>query len=591
MNSRMKRWFSLPRLGFLLLLGALLGVGWLAHDDYGISWDEQTQLEIGQANYRYVVKGDPGLFELKDRHYGALFEVFLVRVAAQGSSRDMYLSRHWWTFLAFAGGVVGFFLLLEKATRRAWLALTGCLLLVLSPRIFADAFYNSKDIPFLSASVWGMLALLHFAEKPGWRRLALLALASAVMIALRVPGIFILGIALALLARESLAGRLRLTHAAALAAGYLLLSAALTVGLYPILWHDPLGEFRQALVLMSNFPNQNPVLYQGSYILPQQLPWHYLPIWIGITTPPAYLLLTALGAAATFAGWLKQPRRLLAVESTPWLAVSLWLFAPWLAVLLLGSALYDGWRQMFFIYPALLAFSVRGWGGLAGTLSSRAGNRPAGKWLAGLALAAALLPAAAWMAREHPYQNLYFNRLAGKDMQTVKMNFELDYWGLSHREGLEALLRLDPRPRIKIYADSPVALRTAAILYPEDEMRLDFVSQVEQADYFIGNYRWHREDYPYHDEVFSVWMGNARVLSIFRLRGESNHANPLSAVVEQRFCQRNGFAGIRGVAVGADFFGVGSSHWRAPDHHFDFFTQPGCLDRLQGNFHVRHGGG
>ncbi len=514
----MKNLFSLPRAAFLVLLAALLALGWLAHDDYGISWDEHTQLEIGQTNYRYVVKGDPGLYELKDRHYGALFEIFLVRAAAQGSSRDLYLSRHWWTFLAFVGGVAGFFLLLEKITRRGGLALTGCLLLVLSPRIFADAFYNSKDIPFLSACIWAMLALLHFLEKPGWRRAALLAFASAVMIALRMPGIFIIGVALALLAREGLAGRLGFARAAALAAGYLLLSAALAVGFYPVLWRDPLGEFRQALVLMANFPNDNSVLYQGRYIAPQELPWHYLPVWIGITTPIAYLILAAVAAAATFAGWLKQPRRLLAAESTPWLVVSLWLFAPWLAVLLLRSALYDGWRQMFFIYPALVVFAVRGWDGLAGALSSRVGYYSAGRWLSGLALAVLLLPAALWMAREHPFQNLYFNRLAGTDMQTVKMNFDLDYWGLSHRQGLEALLRLDPRSRIKIYADSPVALRNAAILYPKDEQRLEFVDQIEQADYFIGNYRWHREDYPYNDEVYAVWMGNARVLSIFRLR-------------------------------------------------------------------------
>ncbi len=521
-NNRMRRMFSLPRVAFLLLLGVLLAVGWLVHDDYGISWDEQTQLEIGQANYRYVVKGDPGLFELKDRHYGPFFEIFLVRVAAQGYSRDMYLSRHWWTFLAFAAGVAGFFMLMEKITRRGWLALFGCLLLVLSPRIFADAFYNSKDIPFLSACIWGVLALLNFLEKPGWQRALFLALVSAGMIAIRVPGVFLVGIALVLLAREAVAGRFKVPRAVGVAMGYLLLTAALTVAFYPILWRDPLGEFRGALILMANFPNENAVLYRGAYISPQQLPWHYLPVWVGITTPLTHLLLAAAGGAATLVGWVKQPRRLLAVESTPWLTVSLWLFVPWLAVLLLHSALYDGWRQMFFVYPALVAFAVRGWEWLSAVLLRQTDlaprTRTTGRWLMALALVVVLLPPAVWMTRQHPYQNLYFNRLAGKDMQTVKMNFDLDYWGLSHREGLEALLRLDPRPRISIYADSPVALRTAAILLPQDETRLEFVSQIEQADYFIGNYRWHREDYPYTDEVYSVWIGNTRVLSIFRLR-------------------------------------------------------------------------
>ena len=35
------------------------------------------------------------------------------------------------------------------------------------------------------------------------------------------------------------------------------------------------------------------------------------------------------------------------------------------------------------------------------------------------------------MIRDHPYQNVYFNLLAGSDK---RHRFELDYWGLSYKE-------------------------------------------------------------------------------------------------------------------------------------------------------------
>ena len=64
----------------------------------------------------------------------------------------------------------------------------------------------------------------------------------------------------------------------------------------------------------------------------------------------------------------------------------------------------------------------------------------------------------------HPYQNVYFNRLAGKDMQMIKQRFDLDYWGLAYREGLAYILSVDDRETIPVYADTPAGVRSAAIL-------------------------------------------------------------------------------------------------------------------------------
>jgi hypothetical protein len=44
------------------------------------------------------------------------------------------------------------------------------------------------------------------------------------------------------------------------------------------------------------------------------------------------------------------------------------------------------------------------------------------------------------MVRLHPYQSIYFNRAIAGGLPGADGRFELDYWGASHREGVEWLL-------------------------------------------------------------------------------------------------------------------------------------------------------
>lgn len=517
LRKTLGEFIQIPHLALILFFAAFFLVGQQVYDDYGISWDEPTQLEIGKANYRYLFKGDRSLLEMRDRYYGPLFEMFLVRVMVQVPSREMYLSRHWWNFLAFFVGVVGFALMLERIYPRRWVVLLGCLFLVLTPRIFADAFYNSKDIPFLSATVWGMLALSVYLQQSSLLRVGFLSLATAAMVGIRLPGIFLIGVTLVLIGREMIARRLSLQNGIRDGLVYLILTAGLIFAFYPVLWHDPMGELGRAFETMAKFPHYLPVFYLGQFLSPQSLPWHYLPVWVAISVPIAYLVLAMLGGIITLWKWGRNPKTLWNATSTPWLMAGLWLFCPWIAVLLFHSALYDGWRQMFFLYPAIILFSVRGWEYLHQMVARIRFSPFFQRGFAGSLLGLIFIPVVVWMIASHPYQNVYFNCLAGRDMQTIKMRFDLDYWGLAYREGLEALLKLDAGKQIKVYADTPAGVRNAAILTTSEEHRLQFVDDPGEADYFIGNYRWHPADYPYPDEVITIWVGNAKILSVFRL--------------------------------------------------------------------------
>jgi hypothetical protein len=59
---------------------------------------------------------------------------------------------------------------------------------------------------------------------------------------------------------------------------------------------------------------------------------------------------------------------------------------------------------------------------------------------------------------------------------------------------------------------------SAAILPAADRERLVFVERARDAEYYLGNYRWHRGEYPFRREVYSVRVGDASIMSVYDLR-------------------------------------------------------------------------
>ena len=61
------------------------------------------------------------------------------------------------------------------------------------------------------------------------------------------------------------------------------------------------------------------------------------------------------------------------------------------------------------------------------------------------------------MVKNHPYQFVYFNKLAGNSPANY---FELDYWGTSNKDVLKFIANIDKRNNIKIYdlSNSPYYL-------------------------------------------------------------------------------------------------------------------------------------
>lgn len=517
--------FSWPKALVCCFFAFFLLIGLLIYDDYGLSFDEFFEWETGLITLKYlVVRFAPHLLEQVDwlqkvpdletyidTDHGitvALPLVVFKSLLGIETWQGMFLFRHLANFLIFYVGVFFFYLLgLAHFRSRAW-ALLGCLMLVASPRIFADAFYNSKDLPFLSFCIIAAYTGLRFLKTPTYSWAAWHAFTCALAIDTRITGLLLPAVTGLLLVLLLARDRKQFTSLLGPAAVYGLLLLVFIVALWPYLWENPLPRFLGIFEKMSRFRWKGTNLYFGSYIDAGHLPWHYTPGWILVTTPWSYTLFFLLGLAS-LAWQLRKPRQAdLLLYFYP-----VFLLGALAAVAWKQSVLYDGWRHMFFVYFAFLMISLVGLRAL--WQETRLPSRLR-QGLVVLVLGGNLLATGWFMVKNHPHQNAYFSVVPGP---VAEQNFERDYWGLSYRQGLEFLLRHDSSAVIKYTAADLPGKINPFILPEKDRQRLQFMERKDstQATYFLTTYRWRRKPYPF-PEIHAIHVEGLKILSVYKLK-------------------------------------------------------------------------
>jgi hypothetical protein len=482
--------------------------------DYGISWDEEFQWrQNGELVYNYVFHNDrKSLLDGNEKYHGPAFELILVLIQKMlhlTDSRDVYLMRHFFTFITFFTGVLFFYFLCKRVFKSWKVALTGCIFLVLSPRIFADSFYNSKDAIFLVLFIICMYAFIIYHEKPTYKNAILYALACAFTIDTRILGIILPLISLVFIGADfvycTIVNIKERIHYGSLIT-FIISLIAFTILFWPVLWKDTLFHFMAAFSEMSKYHWGGMVLYQGEYIKATQLPWHYLPVWICISTPVPYLVLFPVGLFFIVKQICSRSGNSIARRQQQ-LLILIVFFLPLIMVIVLKSAVYDGWRHVFFIYPAFIMIVLYGVHYLYLHI----------KWKMIFALFLTLIIGfhLFLFIQLHPYENVYFNFLAGKDMKEIKEKFELDYYGVSSKQALEYMLKNDLSLKINVCAEQYPQRLNIQYLPIEQRNRIKLVD-LEYADYFICQYRFHRNDYGFKNEVFSAKVGNASIMSVFK---------------------------------------------------------------------------
>ena len=472
----------------LCVLAVVFAFGVAGAPGYGIAFDQESQHALGGHTIDHVLGESQYLSRTVGlRYYGAWFEVAL-RAAARGLGltdyQHVFLSRYILSHVFYLLGAFACYLLAWRLFQSRLLAVLAMLFLLCHPRLFGHSFFNSKDAPFLAMF---LIALL-FAQ----RTLSSVSVGAHAglgawlgLIASVRPFAFLLA-ALVPLARgvDFVRGSGRERARLLLAAGALSSAFVLVFLLaLPYLWGDPWVRFAEWFGFVSDHRSVRGSLFLGELIWTDDRPWSYVPVWVAITTPPTVVALALFGVAAVAARllwrpWARRPGAL-GIE----LLLVLSVLVPALFATLLAGNIYNGWRHLYFLYGPICLLACAGLAWL---------RRAAGRRLGSLAVAVAavgLAPAAAWIAVLHPHEHVYFNFLVDrKTPERLRTRFDMDYWGVSHKEALESLLVLHPQRAMEpIPVDGLVAKDIAAL---PAKHRDRFVPSKEFSAYFASDYRY-----------------------------------------------------------------------------------------------------
>jgi hypothetical protein len=509
--SKYQKWILTGLFLVFLVLGAL------SHNDYGIAWDEPSQQEIGKMNYDFLIGKSDSLANYHDRFYGAAFEmpVYMLQQAfGIENSAAIYDFRHLITNLIFIIGVGFFFALIYKLFQDFNSALLGSIMLYIHPRIFAHAFFNSKDIVFMSFFIIGLFTLFLLLEKQNTKRILLHALVSAILIDIRIIGIILPLISLLAVIPSLFKFNSDSRQTIKTISTYSILLIVFLYLFWPALWTDPL-LLGKAFARMSHFPFRYDVLFQGQLIAATDIPWTYLPIWIGISTPPFILLLFIIGFGWMLRNYIRDPEAAFNSKKQWYILVlASFPFDFIILLIIISSTLYDGWRQVFFLYPLLLISAVYAYN----IIMKKLNYRKIGKAFVNGFIIVFILLTILKIYKLHPYEQVYFNHFVSKKNENRRQSFEMDYWGLSYREALEYIIKNDNSPQIKVCFANAAGPQNILYLSVDNQQRIIAVDKIKDANYFISNYRYHPDDYPYQNEIYSISRDKNKLLSIFKIK-------------------------------------------------------------------------
>ena len=189
--------------------------------------------------------------------------------------------------------------------------------------------------------------------------------------------------------------------------------------------------------------------------------------------------------------------------------------------ILLKSVLYDDGRHFFFIYPFFIIIMIFGWLYIKGVSQKYFSLKSLHYY--GISILF-LIPLVFKMYSLHPFQYMYFNAFAPKD---IEKKFELDYYGISYKKGLDYLLENQEPPFSIVMRDSFFypSFCNALLFKHEDFSKFNYVKKREDANFFITSYRATKDRNAYLKswnikqewEVYSVEVEGNKILSVFEL--------------------------------------------------------------------------
>ena len=434
----------------LILLGGLLLTGLVTiftqADRYGITIDEPLQDSYGHAvmEWYYTLGRDTSFLTAFPANtympeHGGIFDAGIAAVQHEFPPADHWQVRRIVTALAGLLGLVAI-ALCGYEIGGYWMAFLAALMLWLYPRYYGAIYNNPKDIPAAVTTtlvIWSALLLVKQwgREKRYVRNSILVGFFIGLAASIRVTAVIwyavfvLIAIAWWLLrgrgAQRENRIRAELIKQGISAAAIGLISWLTIIALWPYVFLNPVVNLYQSIKIISQYPWDGDVLYNGIVYHATQLPRTYVPEWLVIASPPALIVLAALGLGIACTLCIKK--RFI----DPRIAIVLLSFVvPFGLIIGMHSVVYDTIRQFLFLVPPIILIAVYGLVQAITYMAQRKQKvmRLAAAGLAILALANYVLVIQE-MINISPFEYTYFSPVVG-GLPGAQGKFDTDYWGI-----------------------------------------------------------------------------------------------------------------------------------------------------------------
>jgi len=516
--------------------------------DYGMSFDEAQERNNGRYQVGYATnfwndKTPEETYRVEwyrtnysDRYYGVGLQIpqVFMEIAVFGGvlgsdtcNRAIWSLRHLFYVGYFYIAMIFLYFLGKRLWQHRGYALLGVVFMLACPRIFVEAFVGIKDGGFLASMIIGMFFYVRFLEKPSCLNGILVGMFAGFATAVRFLGVeYLLLTGLFFVLHWLFRRKIQLRELMIL--GVVLFVYALSVfALFPLSWGHVTTFFPEMVRYMSHHPWIGDQLFMGDIHKAVQMPRHYLPVWLLISIPLVLLALALQGLAIiTWQAARSLFLRLFSNDVMVRISIVLMFVLPVLAVVIMKSTVYSGWRQFYFLWLPLVLAAVYG---IKFINEKCWAHRRFIVVMVWILLTVNGINLCVWMVINHPYQNNYFNVLAGD----AAKNFQRDGC-MEIYQGLQYLLLLerDNTEPVKIAGLSNVALNLA-LLSDEDRARFVEVKQIANSKYFFCTPRDGDPEsikalikglHPvYQIDVFnSIYCRRIPVLQIYRLSPEKH---------------------------------------------------------------------
>ena len=519
-----KHFFTLATIFFI--------IGSFIFKDYGISWDEPNERYSGFVSLNEVFRifnidslnNYPELSNYIFKEYGVLFNLPLAYIEILfniDKSKSIYLLRHYINFLIFFIATIYFYFSLRIFYNKT-ISIIGFIFLISSPRIFAESFYNNKDMIFLSLYVITSYYFIKFYINKKLINIIFFSLFAALSINIRVLGLLPIFILVFFLFLDGLNRKEKLLLNSKYIILNLILVSIFVYLIWPFLWSNPLNNILYTLKSMSSYDWPGLVFFLGEYHEGKKIPWNYSMVLFTTTTPLIIVILFLIGLANCFRQLFINFLSLRENEISNLWKNDLQLFNTFslfniliilIFIIEFESTLYGGWRHIYFLYPSIIVISLSSLSIVKKILNFK---------IMYSIIFFFLIINLKWLIQNHPYQFVYYNPLIKK---YIKNNFELDHWGVSNIHSINYLLNQYDKDEylVFIYSNSPYYY-SLNLLNKNEQEKIKFVKKIDDAEFILTNHYYLNQDPKEMDQFLvnnyelehEIIVNNVSINSIFK---------------------------------------------------------------------------